>query len=272
MRSPFFFRQHAEPTRRPTPPQVPELSGVDVAACYRSARVGGDYFEFIRLAPGRLLLVLLDVAGDAREAMPVAAAVQDLLQKRGPELLSGHDVNEANAIADLVLFMNRTILAASGGLHHTPAFVASYNETLGILTYINAGHTPGLLKDGGSVELLAANGLPLGLFSHSTHEAQIAAISPGATVLLVSRGLIEIRSGREEFGLERLCRYFQATTARTAPHLCEEILHEVGQFNQIGNGGVLGRILKIAANDRIDNDVTAVVLTRRASAASAGAF
>jgi len=42
-----------------------------VAACYKSARVGGDYFEFVRVASGRLLFVLLDIAGDAHEAMPV---------------------------------------------------------------------------------------------------------------------------------------------------------------------------------------------------------
>jgi serine phosphatase RsbU (regulator of sigma subunit) len=242
-----------------------------VAACYRSARVGGDYFEFVRVAPSRLLMVLLDVAGDAREAMPVAAAVQELLHARGPELFGREDVNEADAIAELVLLMNRAILAAGERLRHTPAFVACYNEPLGVLTYINAGHTPGLVKDGDSVELLAANGLPLGLFSHSTHDAQIAVIAPNAKVLLVSRGLIEIRSGREEFGLERLCRFFQQSAANTAPHLCEEILNEVSQFVHAGSSGVFGRILKVASSDRIDNDVTAVALARRAAVVAVGA-
>jgi len=244
---------------------------VEVAACYRAARIGGDYFEFVRVSPARLLLVLLDIAGDAHDAMPVAAAVQELLHRRGPELFGGEDVNEAEAVADLVLEMNRAILAATERLHHTPAFVACYNESLGMLTYINAGHTPGLLKDGGKIELLPANGLPLGLFSHSTHDAQIAVISPKATVLLVSRGLIEMRSGREEFGLERLCHIFKHSTARTAPHLCEEVLNEVSQFSKVKNGGMLGRILKVAISNRIENDVTAVALARHATAAAASA-
>ena len=271
MRSPFSSRPPIEPVRRPNPAQVPQSGTVDVAACYRSARVGGDYFEFVRVGPSRLLLVLLDVAGDANEAMPVAAAVQELLHKRGPELFGGDDPNEADAIAALVLEMNRTILAATERLHHTPAFIACYNEGLGVLTYINAGHTPGLLKDADSVELLPANGLPLGLFSHSTHDAQIAVISPAATVLLVSRGLIEIRSGREEFGLERLCQYFRHSTARSAPRLCEEIMNEIAGFTDAKNGGVLGRILKLAASDRIENDVTAVALARHATASAASA-
>jgi serine phosphatase RsbU (regulator of sigma subunit) len=271
MRSPFSSRSQIEPARRPAPAQVPRLSTVDVAACYRSARVGGDYFEFVRVASGRLLLVLLDIAGEANQAMPVAAAVQELLHKRGPELFGGKDLNEAEAVAELVLLMNRTILAATERLHHTPGFVACYNESVGVLTYINAGHTPGLLKDADSVDLLPANGLPLGLFSHSTHDAQIAVIAPQARVLLVSRGLIEIRSGREEFGLERLCHYFHRSTARTAANLCEEILHETSQFVRLSNGGMLGRILKVASNDRSENDVTAVALTRRAVAASASA-
>lgn len=268
MRSPFSSRAYAQPARRPTPAQVPQLATVDVAACYQSARVGGDYFEFVRVAPGRLLLVLLDVAGGAKEAMPVLAAVQDLLHKRGPELFRSDDVNEADAIAELVLLMNRTILASAEGLHHTPAFVACYNESLGMLTYINAGHTPGLLKDGDSVELLPANGLPLGLFSHSTHDAQIAVMAPRAKVLLVSRGLVEMRSGREEFGLERLCHHFQRSAASSAPHLCEEILSEVSQFVRLNNAGMFGRILKVVKNGQIKNDVTAVALARRAAAAA----
>src|ERR1700758_2477334 len=127
MRSLFSSRPQVEPARKPVPPQVPKLPTVDVAASYRSARVGGDYFEFVRVADGRLLLVLLDVAGDAHEAMPVAAAVQELLPKRGPELFGSDDVNEADAIAELVLHMNRTILDSTERLHHTPAFVACYN-------------------------------------------------------------------------------------------------------------------------------------------------
>jgi len=218
-----------------------------------------------------MLLILLDVAGDASEAMPVAAEVQELLHTRGPELFGGEEVNEADAIAELVLLMNRAILAAGERLRHTPAFVACYNEPLGVLTYINAGHTPGLLKDENSVELLAANGLPLGLFSHSTHDAQIAVIAPNAKVLLVSRGLIETRSGREEFGLERLCRFFQQSAATTAPRLCEEILNEVSEFIHAGNSGLVGRIRKITSSDRIDNDVTAVAFGRRAVAAAAKA-
>jgi serine phosphatase RsbU (regulator of sigma subunit) len=271
MRSPFSSRPHVEPSRKPAPTQVPKSPTVEVAACYRSARIGGDYFEFVRVSPARLLLVLLDIAGDAHEAMPVAAAVQELLHKLGPELFGGDDVNEADAIAELVLEMNRTILTATERLRHTPAFVACYNESLGMLTYINAGHTPGLVKDADSVELLPANGLPLGLFSHSTHDAQIAVISPSATVLLVSRGLIEMRSGREEFGLERLCQYFRHSTARTASHLCEEVLNEVSQFSQLKNGGMLGRILNVAISDRLENDVTAVALARHATVAAAGA-
>ncbi len=203
--------------------------------------------------------------------MPVSAAVQELLHKRGPELFGADDVNEADAIADMVLLMNRTILDSAERLHHTPAFVASYNESVGMLTYINAGHTPGLLKDGDSVELLPANGLPLGLFSHSTHDAQIAVMAPGAKVLLVSRGLVEMRSGREEFGLERLRHHFLRSTARTAPHLCEEILNEVSQFARLNNAGVFGRLRKLINNDPIKNDVTAVALARRVAAAAAAA-
>lgn len=255
--------------RRPMPAKVPKFDTLDVAASYRSARMGGDYFEFLHVAPGRLLLVLLDIAGDAHETMPVAAEVQDVLHARGRELFAPADVNEADALADLVLEMNRTILREAGGVRHTPAFVGCYNEAVGVLTYINAGHTPGLLKDADSVDLLPASGLPLGLFSHSTHDAQIAAMPRGAMVLLVSRGLIEVRSSGEEFGLERLREYLRGTSAENAARLCEEVLQQVSEFAQNGSGSFLGRILSYSGSKDAQNDVTAVALARRTAAAAA---
>jgi len=246
------------------------LATVDVAASYRSPRVGGDYFEFIHVAPSRLLLVLLDVAGSAAQAMPITAAVQEFVHKFGPKIFAGQDGNEADAIAEMTLLLNRTVLAAAGAVCHTPAFIASYNDSVGVLTYINAGHTPGLLRHGEKVELLPANGVPLGLFSHSTHDAQMAALAPGSTVLLVSRGLVEFRRGRTEFGLERLRNHLTSSTTREAAKLCKEVLDQVSHFAASTDSGVLGKILQVTRADRFENDVTAVVLARYAAAASVG--
>jgi serine phosphatase RsbU (regulator of sigma subunit) len=65
------------------------------------------------------------------------------------------------------------------------------SEDLGTVCYANAGHTPGLLRDATGIRRLAATGLPLGLFSHTTRDAYTVSVDPGTVLLIVSLGIIE---------------------------------------------------------------------------------
>ena len=50
----------------------------------------------------------------------------------------------------------------------------------------------------------------MGLFSHATCDAALVALPPGAALLLVSRGVLEGKRKREEFGLDRVKSGLQA--------------------------------------------------------------
>jgi serine phosphatase RsbU (regulator of sigma subunit) len=69
---------------------------------------------------------------------------------------------------ELCYEINRTILKLADGIRSCPAFIGCYNEDLGTVCYANAGHTPGLLRDGTGITRLEATSLPLGLFSPYT--------------------------------------------------------------------------------------------------------
>src|SRR5208283_1642821 len=141
---------------------------------------------------------------------------------------------------------------AASGVRSCPAFVGCYNEVLGTVCYANAGHTPGLLHDpsGGFTEL-PATGLPLGLFSASTYEAPFVALQPGASLLLVSRGVVEAAYKREEFGLNRVKEHFERASRENAREIANVILEGVQQFM---------RALPA------QNDVTALALVRAPAA------
>ena len=130
----------------------------------------------------------------------------------------------------LCLALNRTILQAQGSIRSCPAFAACYNESLGTVCYFNAGHTPGLLRDRTGITALPASGLPLGLFSHATCEAPMVALEPGASLLLVSRGVLEGKYKDEEFGLDRLKDIFLNGSSDDARELSLGIITGVEQF------------------------------------------
>jgi serine phosphatase RsbU (regulator of sigma subunit) len=241
--------QPEEPLRA----DVPELRDAAIAALYYGQRQAGDFYDFIRVHPQRVLFGLLDAAGNVDETRAILSAAQQTFRTLGASLFAADDVNEAEAMSELGLQLNRSVLNAAQGVHSCPGFVGCYNENLGIICYFNAGHTPGLVRDRTGVSELAATGLPLGLFSHATCDAPMVALEPGADILLVSRGIVEGKHDGEEFGMDRVKEGLQHAPAESAKELCMTILDKVRQF---------------MGTPPTHNDVTALALVR-AKAASA---
>ncbi|MGI9102734.1 MAG: PP2C family protein-serine/threonine phosphatase [Terriglobales bacterium] len=269
MKIPFHKSAPARELRKPTPTPIPEMPTVRVGALYRGARVGGDFYDFTPAGSTRLLILLLDIAGQRDEALHIAAAVQDVFH--GAADLFWHDeVNEAVALAGLSLEINRAIMEAAGGVRCAPAFLGCYNEVLGTLCYVNAGHTPALLKDGDEVTSLDSNGFPLGLFSHATHESQMCVLPHGSALVMVSRGLVEAKAGREEFGMERVKAAVQAAPTHDAQEVCRYVLEAVKTYLEEHRHHLLKRgNHAIAEADPLgENDATTLALVRSAAAAA----
>jgi serine phosphatase RsbU (regulator of sigma subunit) len=223
------------PVAEPAATEFPKINGAEIAATTYGKRSRGDFYDCLRVSPERVLFGLLDVAGPRENNQPVLAAAQSMFRSLGSELFSLADFNESEAMTELCLRMNRGIMEAAGGVISCPAFIGCYHEKFGTLCYTNAGHTPGLLRDGATVTELASSGLPLGLFSHATAESPTIALPAGAALLLVSRGVVEgkCKSDKEEdveFGLEHVKEHLQADTAQSAQALCASVLNAVGEL------------------------------------------
>jgi len=248
----FHWRQ--QPTPGPIHPlqaQAPVIEGAELAAAYHTQRQGGDFYDFFRVSPTRVLFGLLDLAGRVEEARGVLSTAQQVFRSLSSELLANEEVNEADAMTQIAVQLNRAILAAAQGIHPCPGFAGCYNQEVGTICYFNAGHIPGLLRDDIGITELPATGLPLGLFSHATSDAPTVALEPGAALLLVSRGVVEGKCGNEEFGLERVSRGLSEFSSNSAQQLCASVLDQVQQF--------------MCARPT-HNDVSALVLVRAAAA------
>jgi serine phosphatase RsbU (regulator of sigma subunit) len=235
--SPLFKSRAPEvvPVAEPIPGEFPKIEGAEIAATTYGKRVAGDFYDSLRVSPERILFGLLDVAGRRENNQQILAAAQNVFRTLGIELFSGADINEAEAMVTLCLQLNRHVMEAAAGVHACPAFIACYHEKFGTLCYTNAGHTPGLLRDGGGMTELVSTGLPLGLFSHATCDAPTVGLQRGAGLLLVSRGVVEGECKDDkvedrEFGLARVKEHFQADPFANAQALCGSILNTVGEF------------------------------------------
>jgi len=248
MRAIFSLRK-ARPVPGPeaVQAQAPQLREAELAAIYYGQRMGGDFYDFIRVSPDRVLFGLMDVAGRLEENHGIVSAAQNTFRALGTDLFAKEDINEAEAMIELCLGLNRTILQAAAGVRSCPAFAGCFNETLGTVCYFNAGHTSGLMRNRSGITELTATGLPLGLFSHSTCDASMVALEPRSMLLLVSRGIVEAKRRGKEFGLEQVKEGFQRSQATCAKELCLSILDQVQQFMH---------------TPPTHNDVTALALAR----------
>jgi len=250
-----FQRQRtAAPSALATTAEFPPLSGADIAGVVQGERVGGDLYHFLRANRCRVVFGLLDVAGSREENHGIVDAARQTFCELGTQKFADEEVNEADAMMEFCLELNLSIRRAAAGVRSCAGFLGCYNEELGTICYVNAGHTPGLLRDPSGITELPATGLPLGLFAASTYEAPTAVLQPGASLLLVSRGVVEAAAKKEEFGLGRVKQQFQSVPSDDARQIAGAILRAVEQF--------------LSLKPR-QNDLTALALARRAKSASA---
>ncbi len=134
------------------PDATPSIQGYEIAGFYRAARaVGGDYYDFIPLANGRIALVLGDVCG---KGAPAALT----MVKLATETRAGAEI--CDSAAALVTRLNDRMRG-----HWITLVVIYVDPASHVFNIANAGHEyPLLRRANGYVEELTQDtgGTPLG--------------------------------------------------------------------------------------------------------------
>ncbi len=218
------------PWTDPVQANIPEIDGGSMAAVYYGQRCSGDFYDFARVSAQRVLFGLFDVAGQLQQTRKIVLALQQQFRSAAATLFKPDDANESESLLELWLQINRELMKAAAGVHPCPAFMGCYNESVGSLCYVNAGHIPGLVRDQQDLQELEATALPLGLFSHSVPDSAVVVLRPGNALLLVSKGIVEAKYQGEEYGMERVTEYLRDVALETAHEMCVGILSSVKQF------------------------------------------
>ncbi len=247
----------------PLPSRLPELPGHDLDAQYGSTRIGGDFFDVLA-SPERLVLMLTDIAGERTDAHRLAVEAQEAFRNTGIPLLTP-GANDADNIVVTLHEINRALMSAAQGVRCAPTFLAAYEVGSGVLTYINAGSGPAVMRASGETVMLASSGLPLGLFTHLTHDAQFTVLPEGGSLTLVSKGIVEARRHHEEFGIHRVAD-IASDPRLSAVERNRRILREAMTFGQPkAHAGFFGPSLHIPGFKRDDDEQDMTVFTLRRS-------
>jgi serine phosphatase RsbU (regulator of sigma subunit) len=181
------------------PRSAPELEGLELGDAYESSarvEVGGDVYDFMELADGRLAVALGDVTGHGIEAaadMAMAKFVFRSLAREHPE--PGDFLQSANDVV---------VGEIAPGKFITMVYIVIDGRT-GSIAASGAGHPPPrIVAADGTVTGVDTQGLVLGVEHGQSYEEVRALLEPGSLVVLYTDGVIEARRGRELYGEERL--------------------------------------------------------------------
>jgi serine phosphatase RsbU (regulator of sigma subunit) len=188
--------------RAALPSTLPRTDGLDLGAQYRPAAarqpVGGDWYDAFALDGDTVALVIADVAGHGEEAAAFMLQVRSIFRAVA---LEHRDPGEVLAQVDRVL----------GRIESDPhPFVTCCYATIapatGDLRWALAGHPPPLVvePDGSAWFGSVAAGPPLASVPSRPPDSGRATLSPGASVVLFTDGLVERRGEDLDHGLERL--------------------------------------------------------------------
>lgn len=208
------------------PKDLPQLPGWEMASHYQPAyAVGGDFFDFIPLRDGRIVLIVADVSDKGVPAALVMATTRGILLGAAKRGIS----------PGMVLERTNELLSAEipEGMFVT-CFCAVLDPASGCLDYANAGHNLPYCTNGRSVDELRATGMPLGLMPDMSYEEKQYLIAPGETLLLFSDGITEAHNpAREMFGNARL-RTLLERRLDSSVSLVNLLLHELAVFTKPG--------------------------------------
>jgi PAS domain S-box-containing protein len=222
----LYTREHATAItlqRSLLPQHVPRVAGLQIAYRYqpasRTAEVGGDWFDVIPLAAGRVALVVGDVTGHSIHA---AATMGQLRTTTAALARLGHSPEE-------IMGQLSGVVAEHGEETGATCLYAQYDPASRRCRLTSAGHPPPALRHpDGPVDFVdVPSGVMLGA-GPSRYPATDIGLPPGSVLALYTDGLIEHRGEDISTGMSRLARTLAAGSAQSLDLLCDSVLASVG--------------------------------------------
>jgi sigma-B regulation protein RsbU (phosphoserine phosphatase) len=217
-----------EMQKRLLPQHVPVAPTIDLDAISTPAfEVGGDYYDFMELADGKIGIVVGDVSGKGVSAAFYMSEMKGIFQALGRICSSPKE------------FMVRANEALAGSIdkHSFVSLIyAILDPVSGRLTVARAGHCPMLHISGETVAYVRPNGLGMGLSRGPTFDdaiqEEVIPLGEGDVCVLYTDGVTEARCGDDEFGYERLMAAARGAREKSAAGIKEEILATVSMFTE----------------------------------------
>ena len=213
------------------PPQLPQVPGIELAACYRPAEptlVGGDFYDVFPLARASWGIALGDVCGKGPRAAGITAAVRYAVRAAALEHRSPADVlrvlNEAMLIDEDPDDPRFCTLVYARLRPHGTGFR---------FTMASGGHPfPLVLRRSGTIQQVGRIGSLVGCFPDAAFADVSVPLGPGDSVICYTDGLSEAPVGRDMLGSAGIGEHLADCQGRSAAEIAGRL-----EAAALGGGG-----------------------------------
>jgi len=208
---------------------APVMPGFRFAARAEACdEITGDFYEFIKLADGRMGFAVGDVSGHGVQAGLVMSMARKTL-----EIYASSGFGPAETIAKV----NDSLARDLGGKLFISMMYGIIDPQHRTITWARAGHTPVIRfnpRTGTLAEIKPKGmvvGMKSGFFFRQSLEEESTRVESGDVFVLYTDGLIEAMNLKnEEFGIERLIEIVQRCAEYGPDSLIDQVLSRIRHF------------------------------------------
>ena len=206
-------------------PPYPHRKDFDIYARMDTAKeVGGDFYDFYLLNEDTLGILIADVSGKGIPAAMMMMQAKTLISSLAN---SGINVDEVFTRA------NDTLCEHNDANMFVTAWMGILNLRTGLMTYVNAGHNPPLMRrnDGQFAYLKSPADFVLAGWEGFQYRRQELQLAPGDQLYLYTDGVTEATDLQESlFGEEKLLAALNEYEGNEPQAMCDKVKQDVDRF------------------------------------------
>ena len=208
------------------PQSLPVVANYNFFDFYRPAKyLGGDYYDYIILADGRLVFALGDVSGKG-----VAASL--LMAKLSAEVRGGLIIEPT--FANMIQRLNRIFCEPRWNDRFVTFFIGILDPSTHEICFHNAGHIPPILvSPDGKADMLGEDiiGLPLGVMDDTEYPESRFTIQNGQKLVVLSDGITDAMNAQGEyFAMKGVLKHISSSCVDSVETFGKHLISAVHSF------------------------------------------
>lgn len=187
--------------QRLIPENIPKGDLYDIDTYYKPHfNIGGDYLDFMKFSEDKFSVVIADISGKGVAAALLMSNFQAMLQSL---------VFQYRDLETFVFALNQAVYRITKSDKFITFFIAEINTSTREMTYINAGHYPPLLYNGGELRELKTGSSVIGAFEKLPfiNEERIK-LEHDAFLFCFTDGLVDLKNNAGHYYEESMVKQF----------------------------------------------------------------